>query len=442
MKIPGGAEQIVARLERGGFEAYVVGGCVRDSLLGLTPKDWDICTSARPEEMERCLRGLRTVDTGARYGTVTVVLGEERYEVTTFRIDGGYSDNRHPDRVEFVTSITADLARRDFTMNAMAYRPRTGLVDPFCGARALRERTIACVGEPMERFREDALRIMRALRFASVYGFSIQPETADAIHASGWRLRGIAAERSRTELCRLLCGGSVLPVLLDYSDVMAEVIPELKGCIGSGQLERDGWDTVYGHMARAVSLYRGDDPSVRMALLLHDIGEPVCRGEDGHPCGHGAVSHGIARSVLERLRFDRKSRDEILELILYHDSAIEPAPAEVRRWLNRIGPERFRRLLEVRRADGLARMGEAGQARVRECHALAELMEQIVEEGQCFSREGMDIDGRALMDLGVPEGKQVGEMLDALLDEVIGGTLENERGALLARAAERMRSGA
>lgn len=440
--IPQGARLVMSALEDGGFPAYAVGGCVRDSLLGLTPKDWDIATPARPEEVKRLLAApsVRTIDTGIRHGTVTADLGAlGQYEVTTFRVDGPYSDSRRPDRVEFVPHLVQDLARRDFTVNAMAYRPETGLADPFHGAEDLRAGVIACVGDPAARFGEDALRILRALRFSSVYGFSISPATARAIRAGADTLDRIAAERVNRELCGLLRGAAVLPVLLEYSGVMAAIIPELGPCIGFDQHRPAHCYTVYDHIAHAVDCAPEDDLAVRLALLLHDVGKPRCFTMDegiGHFHGHAAIGGRMADQILARLRFDNRTRATAAELVRCHCAKPQPVPEDVRRWLNRLGPAGLRQLLAVQTADALAHAPLAQTARLARCRAVGALAEEIVAEGQCFTLRDMRIGGADLLALGVPPGRRVGELLRALLDEVIGGTLENETAALTVRAAE------
>lgn len=429
INIPAGAREIIHHLERGSFEGYVVGGCVRDSLLGLEPHDWDICTSAVPADVKRCFPDQRIIETGLKHGTVTIVMEDGAYEVTTFRIDGSYSDNRHPDRVTFTTSLRDDLARRDFSMNAMAYSDRSGLVDPFDGRNALRNGEIACVGDPADRFREDALRVMRALRFASVYGFSIHADTARAIHQLAPLLKNIAAERIQTELTKLLFGKSVLEVLLDFSDVMAVIIPELGPCIGFDQKNRYHQYTVYDHIAHAVSNYTGNDLSVKVALLLHDIGKPLCYTEDergGHFHGHGVPSHALAKEVTKRLRFDNRTRDEVLTLVLNHDAVIEPTPKVVRRWLNKIGESNFRKLLEVRMADIKAHTKGTQQSRIERCLALHSILEDVLEREQCFSLRDLAINGEDVMAFGVPEGRLVGNVLRHILGMVINGELPNE----------------
>ena len=258
ISIPKGARAVLLNLRYENHEAYVVGGCVRDSLLGKEPKDWDICTSATPDEVKELMhrRGIKTIDTGLQHGTVTVDMGTVgKYEVTTFRIDGNYTDGRHPDYVEFTESIYKDLSRRDFTINAMAYNS-AGLIDPFHGRDDLQAGIIRCVGNPDERFEEDALRILRALRFAATYGFSIEEQTAAAIHKDAWMLKRIAAERINGELCKMLLGDGILNVLLNFSDVIATIIPEMEPCIGFEQNNKYHQYTVYEHIAHAVANYR------------------------------------------------------------------------------------------------------------------------------------------------------------------------------------------
>ena len=432
--IPNGAQNIIDTLEASGYEAYVVGGCVRDSLLGIVPHDWDICTSAVPSEIESCFEDRRIVETGLQHGTVTIIEDGVSYEVTTFRIDGKYSDSRHPDKVTYTKDIDSDLSRRDFTFNAMAYNERVGLIDPFGGAFDLIRGEISCVGNANDRFKEDALRIMRALRFASTYGFTISERTNEAIHINKKLLNNIAAERIREELCKIVMGKGVLGVLLNYSDIIATIIPEIEPCIGFQQNNPYHQYTVYDHIAHAVSNYSGDDQSVKLALLLHDIGKPLCYTEDekgGHFYGHGVYCHDVAEKDMERLRFDNRTSDEVLTLVLYHDAIIEPTTKAIKRWLNKIGPQRFCQLMDVRMADILAHTKGTQASRVDKCNMVKAVLEQVIEEEQCFSISDLAINGHNIMDLGVPEGKRVGEILKKLLDAVIAEDIENEHTALV-----------
>lgn len=442
--IPRGPGDVMTILALNGFESYVVGGCVRDSLLGVEPHDWDICTNATPQEVLDVFvkRNIKTVETGIKHGTVTVCLWGEQYEVTTFRIDGTYSDSRRPDSVSFTSSLQEDLSRRDFTINAMAYAEVPGLIDPFDGEKALRDKVISCVGNPTDRFGEDALRIMRALRFASTYGFRIDSGTDAAIHQLAPSLCNISSERINAELCKLLCGQGVLDVLLNYSDVITTIIPELAPCVGFEQNNPYHQYDVYDHIAHAVANYKGSDISVKVALLLHDIGKPQCYTEDergGHFHGHGVPGHDIADTVTKRLRFDNKTRNEVLDLVLYHDSVIEPTPKTVRRWLNKIGADRFRQLLQVRMADIKAHAEGTQQSRIERCMTLGEILEDTLSKEQGFSMKDMQINGHDIMALGVQEGKQVGYILKRLLDDVINDKLENKHMILVEAASSYIR---
>jgi len=434
IRVPKGARAIVMALRYDHHEAYVVGGCVRDSLLGIEPKDWDICTSAVPSQILYSFRDKRVIETGIKHGTVTIVMDDGQYEVTTFRVDGDYSDNRHPDSVKFVESIYEDLSRRDFTINAMAYNS-AGLIDPFHGREDLERGVISCVGDPDARFEEDALRILRAMRFASVYGFTIDEKTSRSIHKNKDRLLNIAAERIQTELCKMLCGKGILNILLEYSDVMATIIPELKPCIGFDQNNKFHEYTVYDHIAHAVANYNGTDIAVKVALLLHDIGKPCCYTEDyngGHFYGHGTFSHDLAETALSRLRFDNKTKHDVLELVLHHDAIIEPTPKTVRRWLNKVGEEQFMRLLDIRMADILAHRKDTQESRVEKCISIGVLASEIIEQNQCFKMKDLAINGHDIMTLrGVKEGKEVGCILNEVLDAVISGELKNDRAELI-----------
>ncbi len=439
IQLPAGADKIITSLQVNGFDAYVVGGCVRDYLLGMKPHDWDICTSAKPEEVMACVN-CKVIPTGLKHGTVTVILDGTAYEVTTMRLDGDYSDGRRPDSVTFTSSLYDDLSRRDFTINAMAFHPEQGLIDPFHGKDDLDRHLLRCVGVPEDRFHEDALRVLRALRFSSCYDLQIEEMTADSIHRNAQRLvETTAPERIRAELSRLLCGRNVLRVLLDYSDVITEIIPELKPCIGFQQNNPYHQYTVYEHIAHAVTYGSVRDPSVLIALLLHDIGKPLCYTEDergGHFHGHGVFSREIAEQVMDRLRFDGKTKTEVLELVLYHDAVIEPTKKTVRRWLNKLGEDRFYQLLEVRMADILEHRLETQGSRIERCEKLRELCDEILDEQSCFTLKDMELNGNDLIDLGVPEGKKIGQILHQLLDEVMDGKLENRHQALLERAGE------
>lgn len=432
--LPTEVESIITHLHNFGYESYVVGGCVRDSILGKIPHDWDICTDATPDIVMKLFADYNVVPTGLQHGTVTVVINHMPYEITTFRIDGDYSDNRRPDKVEFTTDIVEDLSRRDFTINAMAYNPTIGLIDPFHGLNDIQNKLIRCVGNADDRFNEDALRIMRALRFASTYGFVINEDTSSAVHCNVALLNNIAKERINTELCKLLCGQGVLDILLNYSDVIATIIPELKPCIGFNQNNRYHQYTVYDHIAHAVSNYTGSDIVVKVALLLHDIGKPTCYTEDengGHFHGHGVPSSQLAKQVVERLRFDNRAQQDIVELVLYHDAILDSTVKVAKRWLNKIGEQQLFRLLDIRMADILAHTEGTQASRIERCVTLRTLVNDVLVTRQCFQLKDMAVNGSDLIREGMKQGKVIGEVLNWLLEMVINGEVENEKEKLL-----------
>ena len=442
--IPNNAEYILNILDFNNTFGFVVGGCVRDSLLGKEPHDWDICTSAKPEEVLKLMErnNIRTIETGLQHGTVTAVVNDESYEITTYRVDGEYTDGRRPDRVTFVDNLIEDLGRRDFTINAMAYNYYEGLVDPWNGSYDLHLGLIRCVRNPDDRFKEDALRIMRALRFASTYGFKIEKETAAAIHRNKDLLKNISAERIQSELTKMLCGKGILNILLEYKDVMAVIIPELEPCIGFEQNNPYHIYDVYDHIAHAVANYMGPDISIKMSLLLHDIGKPECYTEDhngGHFYGHSVNSMRIAKDVMERLRFDNKTKQEAVDLVLYHDADIYPGTRSVKRWLNKIGYEMLDKLINIKGADNGAH-SEMGQiAKPQRFWEIRRIASEIMNEQQCFQIKDLAINGHDVMSLGVESGPKVGEVLNYILNKVIDDDIENERDALMNEAARHLK---
>ena len=440
--IPACAKRLMQLLEKAEYDAYVVGGCVRDSILDFMPNDWDICTNAKPEVVCELLRnwGIRVIETGLQHGTVTAHYGVNSYEITTFRIDGEYSDNRRPDRVEFVGDIIEDLGRRDFTINAMAYNDTYGLVDPWNGSCDLNLGLIRCVRNPDDRFREDALRIMRALRFAATYGFRIEEKTAAAIHRNKDLLKNISAERIQSELCKMLCGDGVLNVLLEYKDVMAVIIPELEPCIGFEQNNPYHIYDVYDHIAHAVASDKGNDISIKMALLLHDIGKPECYSVDtidgvtGHFYGHAVPSARIAKDVMDRFKFDNKTKAEVVDLVSCHDAFIRPSFKAVKRWMNKIGHDLFEKFLSVRLADISAQSTINQASRIDKCYKISDIANTIVAQHQCCSLKDLMINGYAIMELDVESGPIIGKVLNHLLDRVIDGSIPNDFDALFEEA--------
>lgn len=426
---------IIQKLEQCGWQAYAVGGCVRDSLLGRQPEDWDICTSAQPQETERCFAGCPVIKTGVQHGTVTVLIEGKPYEITTFRIDGAYLDHRRPDSVQFIRELKQDLMRRDFTINAMAFHPQKGLIDYFHGKEDLKAGMIRCVGDPLQRFSEDGLRILRALRFAAVYGFQIEKDTAQAAHEKRELLKHIAAERIQAELCRLLLGDSVEEMLLEFHDVLSVFIPQIAQTVGFEQHNPHHNLDIWGHTAESVS-QAPKEQTLRLCMLLHDIGKPACYSCDeagvGHFRGHAAISAEAAADVLRRLRFDRRTIHDVTELIHYHDAELGCAEKAVRRWLFRLGETQLCRLLEVKRADALAQSPEFRFEKLNFLNDYKSMAEKILLSGQCLSLKQLAVDGRDLIAAGIREGWQIGAALNWCLEQVLEETLPNEKEALLA----------
>lgn len=433
-EIPFGARHILQTLTGAGYEAYLVGGCVRDLLRGVEPHDWDICTSARPEETQACLAGRRMAETGLKHGTVTVLEAGRAYEITTYRTEGPYSDSRRPDYVEFVSSLEADLARRDFTMNAVAMDLAGKLRDPFGGIEDIKAGMIRCVGEPVLRFREDGLRVMRALRFAALLGYEIEENTARAVHDERAVLGRVAAERIKIELCDLLTGKKAGDILRRYPDVLCVFWPELGPLV---TLEQNnpwhcwgGWE----HTIHAVEAAPAD-LTVRLAMLLHDIGKPGCRSTDergiDHFYGHPAVSAKLADRMLRALKFDNRTRERVVTLVEYHDVQIPCVDRSIRKWLGRVGTEAFFQLLEVKRADGMGQAYELVKDRLAQLEQMREKAEEIVAQGQCFSLKNLAVNGRDVISAGVAPGPEVGRILNELLEQVVSGQAANERETLL-----------
>ena len=431
--LPPSVSFAIERLESAGFEAYAVGGCVRDSLLGREPNDWDITTSARPEQTAACFSDKRTIETGIQHGTLTVLVDGEPLEITTYRRDGDYVDNRHPVSVTFSSHLEDDLSRRDFTVNAMAYHPERGIVDPFGGQDDLAHAVIACVGDPSTRFHEDGLRILRAIRFASVLGFSIDPHTAEEIHACRSLLSNIASERIRVELVKLICGKGAVEILREYRDVLAEFIPEMAACFDFDQNCRYHCYDVYEHTLHAIEVEETRDPVTRLAILLHDIGKPLCYTEDaegGHFKGHGPIGVELSRRILHRLRFDNATIDAVVRLVDYHDRAFPAEERSVKRLMQKLPDEDILRLMEVQRCD---RVAHAAPYNIPSptLEEIPRIMRRLRAEGACLSLKTLAVNGQDLIALGMRPGPALGTILSALLDDVVEGRLPNEREALL-----------
>lgn len=441
INIPEGVRGVMTALNERGHDAYVVGGCVRDALLGRTPSDWDVCTSALPDETAEIFtrEGRHVIPTGLKHGTVTVIADAMPVEITTFRVDGGYADGRRPTSVAFTASLEEDLRRRDFTINALAADLNERIIDPYGGESDIKRGLIRCVGDANARFGEDYLRILRALRFAAVLGFEIDGATSAAIRANAASVAGISAERVRVELTKLLAGANAAELLRDYADVFAVVIPELAPMFGFEQNSPWHCYDVWEHTLHSVDA-APQDALLRMTMLLHDIGKPQRYTQDeqgvGHFYAHGEVSAELADAILRRLRYDNATRVTIVQLVRHHDRPVRANARSLRRTLNLLGAEQTERLIAVKRADSAGQDLEKTGERLHELDAAQELLRTIIEQQQCFSVRDLAVSGRDILALGVTAGPQIGAMVNALLAAVIDGTVENNADTLLALARE------
>lgn len=425
-------------LNNHGFDAYVVGGCVRDTLLEREPNDWDITTDALPQQIIEVFSANRVIPTGIQHGTVTVLIDGHPLEITTYRIDGEYRDNRHPDSVTFTRSLREDLFRRDFTINALAYHPKKGLIDHFSGLADLDKQQIVCVGDPEKSFTEDALRILRALRFSAQLGFPIEKMTAKAIHRLAPLLRRIAVERTQCELLKLLCGKYVRDVMLSFSDVIGIILPEITPTFGLEQVNPYHFLSVYEHTVETVAAI-APTPVLRLTMLFHDSGKPACytRDENGidHFTGHAAVSAAIAEQALSRLRFDRATIDAVKKLVLHHDDDLLPTDYPLKRVLNRLGPEHSLDLVEIQKADVRGQHPDKLD-RLKSLDGIAARMRELINENACFSLKALAVNGSDLTAIGYSNDRRLGDMLNTLLEQVMSDKLPNERATLLRYAEE------
>ncbi len=425
------AEALLKRLEDAGFEAYYVGGCVRDHLMGRAVHDVDITTNALPEQTAAVFEGYKVIPTGIRHGTVTVLAEGTPYEITTYRVDGSYSDSRRPDSVEFTPDIVQDLARRDFTMNAIAMDIRGNIVDPFGGRGDIEHSLIRCVGEPEKRFTEDALRIMRGIRFASQLGFGIEEKTAQAIIDMRGRLSIISRERVREELDKLLCGKDCGKVLTDYRVIIAEIIPEMVACFGFDQFSRYHKYDVYEHIVKAVTSAPQDQLILRRALLLHDIAKPQMFTLDengvGHFKGHAKVSAEMAKEILTRLRFDNRTIALTSQLISHHSDKIH-SERQIRLMVSEFGIETFLMLMDFKKYDNCGK-NDFVLDENKEFDRFKVIAREFADSGECITLSQLAISGSDLTELGF-RGKEIGTALAQLHSLVISGDLPNDKQAL------------
>lgn len=433
IQLPQKVQYIIETIQAAGYEAYAVGGCIRDSILGKEPDDWDITTSAAPGAVKKMFR--RTIDTGIRHGTVTVMMDKESFEVTTYRIDGKYKDSRHPENVTFTAELREDLRRRDFTINAIAYNEQDGLIDIFGGIQDMKRGIIRCVGNAKERFREDALRMMRAVRFSAQLGYTIEEETKKAIKELAPTLQNISAERIQTELVKLLVSDHPDDIRTAYeTGITAQILPEFDICMETPQNNPHHCYNVGEHILHTLS-YVKPDKILRLGMLFHDIGKPqtFTVDEDGitHNHGHGAIGEEITVKILKRLKFDNDTVDKVRKLVRYHDRKIEPNAKSVRRAVNKIGEDIFPLLFAVKYADVMAQSCYQKEKKLQELKTLQAIYDKIMERKECLGLKDLAVSGSDLIAAGMQPGREIGIMLHKLLEDVLDNPEHNQKEYLL-----------
>jgi tRNA nucleotidyltransferase (CCA-adding enzyme) len=439
--LPENVQFILNTLEFNDYKAYVVGGCVRDSLLNIVPKDWDICTDCLPETILEIFKDFNVIKTGLQHGTVTVVIENVPYEITTFRKDGDYTDRRRPDSVKFVSDVVLDLSRRDFTVNSMAYNHKEGLIDPFCGQEDLNNRIIRCVGVPDDRFEEDALRLLRAARFACRFNFMIESATMRSMYDYASTIEKISQERITSELNQILLSPNFITgmKLLKQSNLLKYVLPELFDCIDVQQNNNYHQYKVYDHILRSVT---NIEPKLYLCLtmLFHDIAKPQCKTTDekgiDHFYRHNEVGARMTDIILRRMKYDNETITKVVQLVSIHNCDIPCTIGAVKRWLNKIGEDTFRDLLKVKYADMYAQSVYSIEQKKPKLAQLKLLLEQVLVANECFSKKDLAINGANLIDMGFKEGKIIGEIINELVKMVIDSPEINTKERLLRIVSE------
>lgn len=435
IKIPNDVQFLLDKLENAGYEAYIVGGCVRDSIMNRVPHDWDICTSARPNEIFEVFKDEYCIPTGIEHGTITVFKHESAYEITTYRIDGKYSDNRHPDSIQFTSNLIEDLKRRDFTINAIAYNLKKGIIDPFNGMRDIKDEQIACVGLAEDRFKEDGLRILRAIRFCAQLNFMPSFDVLNQISNQRYLLDNISKERIHSELIKIVTSENLAIQMCLFPEIFSQIISQFKLCVGFDQRNKyHKWD-VWTHTFKAVENAENKDLIIKLAIMFHDIGKPICyqTDDDGtrHFKGHGKVSADLTDNILRNLKFSNKIRESVVQLVFYHDNTFVAREKHIKRWINKLGHQQFLRLLDVREADIKAHADEYIDVNLYQLNEVRKKYQELIEHETCFTLKDLKINGLDLINLGFKEGKEIGRVLNLCFNLVLDGKIENEYASLL-----------
>lgn len=428
--IPEYAENILRRLDEYGFESYLAGGCVRDFISGTTPHDYDVTTNALPENIKYVFSDYKIICSGEKHGTITVVSDNNLVEITTYRIDGAYNDHRHPDKVCFTPYIKEDLKRRDFTINSMAFSPKTGLIDPFGGVCDIKSKIIRTTGNPDERFKEDALRILRALRFSSRLGFIIEQQTSEAIFRNKQLISKISIERIRDEFVKIISGKNAGSVLRKYKDVIAVFIPEISAEFNFNQNSPYHKYDVWEHTIHAIDVF--NDPIIKLAMFFHDISKPECYTEDingiGHFKGHALKGAEKTKYIMKRLKFSSKEIELVTDLVKHHSDEIN-TEYDIKKKLNLLGEKKFFHLLNVFKADCMSKQDFCKES-LKKFKDIEESAQNIIEKNICYSLPQMQINGNDLISIGF-RGKKIGEILNILLDMIMNKELKNDKTELI-----------
>lgn len=433
INLPSQVDTALNLLQSNGFEAFIVGGCVRDCILGITPYDFDITTNALPEEIKKCFSTYKIIETGIRHGTVTALIDKMSIEITTYRIDGEYCDNRRPENVTFSKNLIDDISRRDFTVNTLCYNKEVGLLDMFGGIDDIKNKIIRCVGSPDKRFSEDALRIMRGIRFSATLGFRIEKETADSIIKNRQLLTNISTERIKAEFDRLICGKSATDVIREYHKVIEVFMPELSPIIGCSQITKYHIYDVFEHTLHAIDGIDRDDLTLRLVMLFHDFGKPQAKTTDqngiSHFKGHAKISAELTINILKKLKYDSKTIHEVSNLVLIHDMKSAKSKIDAKRILNLIGDKNYLSLIKIKRADCLAKADP---------HAIDLKLEnmqlfynEIKKNDECYTLSSLNINGDDLIKSGLTDGIKIKSALDFLLNSVIYESCPNDKEKLI-----------